>query len=111
MKDAAIIDALLKLDKRVRSVAVMSDDLDMVALKMQSGTNSYSPPFIDEVVIPIIAGMLKRLTEYAGEFELCRISYKKVRLVVYKLHDGFLVVSAEPTLDLDPLCDIIARLA
>jgi hypothetical protein len=111
MKDAAIIDALLKLDKRVRSVAVMSDDLEMVALKMQSGTNSYSPPFIDEVVVPIIAGMLKRLTEYAGEFELCRISYKKVRLVVHKLHDGFLVVSAEPTLDLDPLCDIITRLA
>lgn len=111
MKDEAIIDALLKLDKRVRSVAVMSNDLDVVAMKMQSGTTTYSPPFIDEVVIPIIAGMLKRLTEYAGEFELCRISYKKVRLVVYKLHDGFLVVSAEPTLDLDPLCDSIVRLA
>lgn len=111
MKDAAIVDALLKLDKRVRSVAVMSDDLDVVAMKMQAGTAPYSPPFIDEVVVPIIAGMLKRLTEYAGEFELCRISYRKVRLVVYKLHDGFLVVSAEPTLDLDPLCDSIARLA
>jgi hypothetical protein len=110
MKDEAIVDALLKRNKKVRSVAVMSDNLEVVSMKMQTGTAPYSPPFIDEVVVPIIAGMLKRLTEYAGEFELCRISYKKVRLVVYKLHDGFLVVSAEPTLNLDPLCDSIARL-
>jgi predicted regulator of Ras-like GTPase activity (Roadblock/LC7/MglB family) len=111
MKDSAIVDVLLRLDKKVRSVAVMSDDLEVSVLKMQTGTAPYSPPFIDEVVVPIIAGMLKRLTEYAGEFELCRISYKKVRLVMYKLHDGFLVVSAEPTVDLDSLCDSIARLA
>ncbi|MGA1974996.1 MAG: hypothetical protein ABSG92_05110 [Conexivisphaerales archaeon] len=110
IKDTSIIDAVLKMDKRIRYASILSDDLKEVAQKMQPGTTPYSPPFIDEVVVPIIAGMFKRLTEYAGEFELCRINYKKVRLMVHKLRDGYLVVSAEPSLDLDPICNRISLL-
>ncbi|HVP22632.1 MAG TPA: hypothetical protein VMS77_01820 [Conexivisphaerales archaeon] len=110
-RDTALIDAVLKMDRSIRYVALLSEGLGIVAQRMQDGTATYSPEFIDEVVVPIIAGMMKRLTEYAGEFELARMDYSKVSLILKRAHGGYLVISAEPSLDLDPICEKLSRLA
>lgn len=110
IEDVAIIDALLKVDSGVRYVAVLSDNLEGIAQKMKEGKVPYSPPFIDEVVVPIIAGMLKRLTEYAGSFQMCQMNYERVRLLVYRVRQGFVVVSAEPSVDMARIVEKVSKL-
>ena len=105
-----LIEAVLDLDRRVRYVAMFGEDLRLIAASMQEGTLPYSPKFIDEVVMPILVGVLKRLTEYAGELDHCTISYEKVKIIIYRRMEGFMVVSLEPGVDMSGFYGRLAKM-
>jgi hypothetical protein len=109
-EDAAMLDSVLSIDPRVRYVGLISEDLKRVDYKMQKGTVSYSPKFIDEVVVPILAGILRRLTEYIGEFDYCAMSYEKVKVLLYRLSDGFIIISAEPSVNVSDLYAAVEKM-
>ena len=106
-----MLDSILSLDRRIRYVAIISEDLKQVEHRMKKDAVSYSPRFIDEVVVPILVGILKRLTEYIGGLDYCAISYEKVKVLILRLSDGFLLLSVEPTVDMPRLYGKAKRLA
>ena len=111
MENEVLMDAVLGMDGRVRQVTIISEDLKQIRNRMQVDAVSYSPKFIDEVVVPILAGILKRLTEYIGTFDYCLMSYEKVKVLIFRLRESFLLVSVEPSMDVPRLIEKIAHIA
>lgn len=97
--EVQILDEILATDGRIRYAGILDRDLKTVSSKARENL-TWEKENLDHQMValasPIILGTLSRFTDKAGKLICCGVRYDKGTLLLFKMGESFVVVSAEP---------------
>ena len=95
-----ITESIFKLDKRIRYVAILNHQYDLLESKMRGGVSSLTPAQTDRdfmtVATPLIVDAAEKLRPFCGSIRRVTVRYDKVALVFYRTAAHLVVLSLEP---------------
>lgn len=95
-----VADSIFKLDKRVRYVAILNHQFDLVQSRMRDGVASLTPAQTDRdfmaLAAPVMVGAAEKLRPFCGNIRRLAVRYDKVLLVFYRTTAHLVVLSIEP---------------
>jgi hypothetical protein len=97
--EVQILDETLATDSRIRHAGILDKDLKTVSSKAGKNLEWEKENFDHQMVAlasPIILGTLSRFTDKAGKLFCCGVRYDQGTLLLFKMGESFVVVSAEP---------------
>jgi hypothetical protein len=98
-----IADVIFGLDKRIRYVAILNHQYDLLESKMREGTTSLTPAQTDRefmtIAAPVMVGAAEKLKPFCGSMRRVVVRYDRVLLVFYRTLVNLVVLSLEPSVD------------
>jgi len=105
-----ITENIFKLDKRIRYVAILNHQYDLLESRMRGGVSSLTPTQTDldfmKIATPLIVDAAEKLRPFCGSVRRVTLRYDKVALVFYRTAAHLVVLSLEPGVE-QPLLDEI----
>ena len=98
-----IADVIFGLDKRIRYVAILNHQYDLLESKMREGTTSLTPAQTDRefmtIAAPVMVDAAEKLKHFCGSMRRVVVRYDRVILVFYRTLVNLVVLSLEPSVD------------
>jgi len=98
-----IAENIFKLDKRIRYVAILNHQYDLLESRMREGVSSLTPAQTDRdfmtVAAPLIVDAAEKLRPFCGAIRRLAVRYDKVLLVFYRTTVHLVVLSLEPQVE------------
>ena len=98
-----VIEQVFKLDERIRYVAILNLQYDLLESKMRQGVESLTPAQTDrnfmEVVTPLTVDSAGKLRPFCGAIKRISVLYDKVLLTIYRTAVHLVVLSLEPDVE------------
>jgi hypothetical protein len=98
-----VTEQIFKLDERIRYVAILNLQYDLLESKMRQGVESLTPAQTDrdfmEVATPLMVDSAGRLRPFCGAIRRITVLYDKVLLTLYRTTVHLVVLSLEPDVD------------
>jgi len=98
-----ITDNIFKLDKRIRYVAILNHQYDLLASRMREGVLSLTPDQTDRhfmtVAAPLMVDAADKLRHFCGNIRRISVRYDKVVLVFYRTTVHLVILSLENQVD------------
>jgi len=95
-----IAENIFKLDKRIRYVAILNHQYDLLESRMRGGVSSLTPAQTDRdfmtIATPLIVDAAEKLRPFCGPMRRVILRYDKVALVFYRTAAHLVVLSLEP---------------
>jgi hypothetical protein len=111
------IENILKLDKRIRYVAILNHKYDLQGSRMREGVASLTPAQTDrdfmKIAAPLMVDAAEKLRPFCGAIRRVAVRYDKVLLVFYRTAAHLVVLSLEPQVEpalLDEIGDSVRKL-
>jgi len=105
-----IAESIFKLDKRIRYVAILNHQYDLLESRMRGGVSSLTPAQTDldfmKIATPLIVDAAEKLRPFCGTIRRITVRYDKVALVFYRTAAHLVVLSLESGVE-QPLLDEI----
>jgi len=105
-----ITESIFKLDKRIRYVAILNHQYDLLESRMRGGVPSLTPAQTDldfmKIATPLIVDAAEKLRPFCGSIRRITVRYDKVALVFYRTAAHLVVLSLESGVE-QPLLDEI----
>jgi len=105
-----IAESIFKLDKRIRYVAILNHQYDLLESRMRGGVSSLTPAQTDldfmKIATPLIVDAAEKLRPFCGSIRRITVRYDKVALVFYRTAAHLVVLSLESGVE-QPLLDEI----
>lgn len=105
-----ITENIFKLDKRIRYVAILNHQYDLLESRMRGGVSSLTPAQTDldfmKIATPLIVDAAEKLRPFCGSIRRVTVRYDRVALVFYRTAAHLVVLSLEPGVE-QPLLDEI----
>ena len=105
-----ITESIFKLDKRIRHVAILNHQYDLLESRMRGGVSSLTPAQTDldfmKIATPLIVDAAEKLRPFCGSIRRITVRYDKVALVFYRTAAHLVVLSLESGVE-QPLLDEI----
>ena len=96
-------EQIFRLDDRIRYVAILNLQYDLLASKMRKGVESLTPERTDrdfmEVATPLMVDSAGKLKPFCGGMKRITVLYDKVLLTLYRTAVHLVVLSMEPSVD------------
>ena len=110
MDNKEITENIFKLDKRIRYIAILNHQYDLLESRMRGGVSSLTPAQTDldfmKIATPLIVDAAEKLRPFCGSIRRVTVRYDKVALVFYRTATHLVVLSLEPGVE-QPLLDEI----
>ena len=110
IENKEITENIFKLDKRIRYVAILNHQYDLLESRMRGGVSSLTPTQTDldfmKIATPLIVDAAEKLRPFCGSVRRVTLRYDKVALVFYRTAAHLVVLSLEPGVE-QPLLDEI----
>ena len=98
-----ITDNVFKLDNRIRYVAILNHQYDLLASRMREGIASLTPAETDRdfmtLAAPVMIGAADRLRPFCGNIRRVSVRYDRVHLVFYRTTIHLVILSLETQVD------------
>ena len=98
-----VIEQVFKLDERIRYVAILNLQYDLLESKMRQGVESLTPAQTDrnfmEVVTPLMVDSAGKLKPFCGAIRRVTVLYDKVLLTIYRTAVHLVILSLEPDVE------------
>jgi hypothetical protein len=95
-----ITESIFKLDKRIRYIAILNHQYDLLESRMRGGVSSLTPAQTDRdfmtIATPLIVDAAERLRPFCGSIRRVTLRYDKAALVFYRTAAHLVVLSLEP---------------
>ena len=95
-----ITENIFKLDKRIRYIAILNHQYDLLESRMRGGISSLTPAQTDldfmKIATPLIVDAAEKLRPFCGSIRRVTVRYDKVALVFYRTAAHLVVLSLEP---------------
>ena len=99
----SIADTIFELDKRIRYVAILNHQYDLLESKMREGITSLTPAQADRefmtIAAPVMVGAAEKLKPFCGTIRRVAVRYDRVLLVFYRTLVNLVILSLEPSVD------------
>jgi hypothetical protein len=107
-----LTEHIFTVDKKIRYVAILNHQYDLLESKMREGISSLTPPQTDRdfmtLAAPVMVDAAEKLRPFCGTVRRVAVRYDRVFLVFYRTTAHLVVVSLEP--DVEPaLLDEIGK--
>ena len=103
IESKGIADVIFGLDKRIRYVAILNHQYDLLESKMREGTTSLTPAQTDRefmtIAAPMMVGAADKLKPFCGSMRRIVVRYDRVLVVFYRTLVNLVVLSLEPSVD------------
>ncbi|MGA8904740.1 MAG: hypothetical protein WB661_07005 [Candidatus Bathyarchaeia archaeon] len=100
IENKEITDTIFKLDKRIRYIAILNHQYDLLESRMREGVSSLTPAQTDRdfitIATPLIVDAAEKLRPFCGSIKRVALRYDKVLLVFYRTAAHLVVLSLEP---------------
>lgn len=100
MDNKEITENIFKLDKRIRYIAILNHQYDLLESRMRGGVSSLTPAQTDldfmKIATPLIVDAAEKLRPFCGSIRRVTVRYDKVALVFYRTAAHLVVLSLEP---------------
>jgi hypothetical protein len=94
-----ITENIFKLDKRIRYIAILNHQYDLLESRMWGGVSSLTPAQTDRdfmtIATPLIVDAAEKLRPFCGSIRRVTVRYDKVALVFYRTAAHLVVLSLE----------------
>ena len=94
-----ITENIFKLDKRIRYIAILNHQYDLLESRMRGGVSSLTPAQTDRdfmtIATPLIVDAAEKLRPFCGSIRRVTVRYDKVALVFYRTAAHLVVLSLE----------------
>jgi hypothetical protein len=98
-----VTEQIFKLDDRIRYVAILNLQYDLLESKMRQGVASLTPAQTDrdfmEAATPLMVDSAGKLRPFCGAIKRITVLYDKVLLALYRTALHLVVLSLEPGVD------------
>ena len=98
-----IADVIFGLDKRIRYVAILNHQYDLLESKMREGTTSLTPAQTDRefmtIAAPVMVDAAEKLKHFCGSMRRVVVRYDRILLVFYRTLVNLVVLSLELSAD------------
>jgi hypothetical protein len=98
-----ITENIFKLDKRIRYIAILNHQFDLLESKMRGGVSSLTPAQTDRdfmtIATPLIVDAAEKLRPFCGSIRRVTVRYDKVTLVFYRTAAHLVVLSLDPEVE------------
>jgi hypothetical protein len=98
-----ITDTIFKLDKRIRYIAILNHQYDLLGSRMREGVSSLTPAQTDRdfmtIATPLMLDAAEKLRPFCGSIRRVTLRYDKVLLVFYRTAAHLVVMSLEPKVE------------
>lgn len=98
-----ITESIFKLDKRIRYVAILNHQYDLLESRMREGVPSLTPDQTDRdfmtIAAPLMVDAADKLRSFCGSIKRVSVKYDKVLLVFYRTAAHIVILSLEPQVD------------
>jgi hypothetical protein len=112
-----IVESILKLDNRIRYVAILNHQYDLQDSRMREGVASLTPVQTDHhfmtIAAPLMVDSAEKLRPFCGAIRRIAVRYDKVLLVFYRTTAHLVVLSLEPQVEpalLDEIGNAVRKL-
>lgn len=100
IENKEITNTIFKLDKRIRYIAILNHQYDLLESRMREGVSSLTPAQTDRdfitIATPLIVDAAEKLRPFCGSIKRVALRYDKVLLVFYRTAAHLVVLSLEP---------------
>ena len=107
-----ITENFFKLDKRIRYIAILNHQYDLLESRMRGGVSSLTPAQTDRDFMTIATSLImdaaEKLRPFCGPIRRVTLRYEKVTLVFYRTAAHLVVLSLDPEVE-QPLLDEIGN--
>ena len=94
-----ITENIFKLDKRIRYIAILNHQYDLLESRMRGEVSSLTPAQTDldfmKIATPLIVDAAEKLRPFCGSIRRVTVRYDKVALVFYRTAAHLVVLSLE----------------
>ena len=94
---------IFKLDKRIRYVAILNHQYDLLDARMREGVSSLTPAQTDRdfmtIAAPLMVDAAEKLRPFCGAIRRMAVRYDKVLLVFYRTTAHLVILSLEPQVE------------
>ena len=98
-----ITESIFKLDNRIRYVAILNHQYDLLESRMREGVQSLTPDQTDRdfmtIAAPLMVDAAEKLRPFAGSIRRITVRYDKVLLVFYRTTAHVVILSLEPQVE------------
>jgi len=98
-----ISDNIFKLDQRIRYVAILNHQYDLLESSMRQGVASLTPAQTDRhfmtIAAPLMVDAAEKLKPFCGNIRRVIVQYDRVLLVFYRTAAHLVILSLEPDTD------------
>ncbi len=112
-----VTDSIFKLDKRIRYIAILNHQYDLLESRMREGVASLTPAQTDRdfmtIAAPLMVGAAEKLRPFCGAIRRVAVRYDKVLLVFFWTTAHLVILSLEPQVEpalLDEIGNSVRRL-
>ena len=107
-----ITENIFKLDKRIRYIAILNHQYDLLESRMRGGVSSLTPAQTDRdfmtITTPLIVDAAEKLRPFCGPIRRVTLRYDKIALIFYRTTAHLVVLSLDPEVE-QPLLDEIGN--
>jgi hypothetical protein len=94
---------IFKLDKRIRYVAILNHQYDLLDSRMREGVSSLTPAQTDRdfmtIAAPLMVDAAEKLRPFCGAIRRMAVRYDKALLVFYRTTAHLVILSIEPQVE------------
>ncbi len=98
-----ITQSIFKLDKRIRYIAILNHQYDLLESRMREGVPSLTPDQTDRhfmtIAAPLMVDAADKLRPFCGAIRRIVVRYDKVLLVFYRTTAHVVILSLEPQVE------------
>jgi len=98
-----ISENIFKLDQRIRYVAILNHQYDLLESSMRQGVASLTPAQTDRhfmtIAAPLMVDAAEKLKPFCGNIRRVIVQYDRVLLVFYRTAAHLVILSLEPDAD------------
>ncbi len=112
-----VTDSIFKLDERIRYIAILNHQYDLLESRMREGVASLTPAQTDRdfmtIAAPLMVGAAEKLRPFCGAIRRVAVRYDKVLLVFFWTTAHLVILSLEPQVEqalLDEIGNSVRRL-
>jgi hypothetical protein len=95
-----ITNSIFELDERIRYIAILNHQYDLLSSRMREGIPSLTPAQADRdfmtVAAPLMMGAAEKLKPFCGTIRRMAVRYDRVLLVFYRTAAHLVILSLEP---------------
>lgn len=98
-----VTENIFRLDKRIRYIAILNHQYDLLDSRMREGVASLTPAQTDRdfmtMAAPLMVGAAEKLRPFCGAIRRVAVRYDKVLLVFYWTTAHLVILSLEPQVE------------